>query len=198
MSDETDNGQESERRDHFRIPESAMLTYECLDRVDAEGRLERLRRDNLPSAFALSSRMLELRQQSTVLRRHAQQESATFAKLVDQIDSKLDLFAEVLMLQSFGPHAPELVEIDLSADGLGLVRDRALRPGTWLDMRLLFRSTGTGLRTFGEVMHSDRNAEGRYLVGLNFRFIREFDSELMVHQVLTRQAILLRQRAEAE
>lgn len=196
MADRRSTSPGEERRENFRVSESALVAYESLGRDEAVARRAMLQRDDLPAAFALSSRMLELRQHSTVLRRHAQQESATFAKLVEQIDSKLDLFAEVLMLQSFEPHAPELVEVDLGAEGMGLLRDRPMSVGRWLDLRVQFRSTGLGLRTFGEIVHCEAIEDGRYTVGLHFRFIREFDSELLVHQVLTRQAILLRERAD--
>lgn len=186
-----------ERRETFRVADEVLLSFEMMDAGQAEQRWLKLRRETLPHAFSLSSRLLELRQQSTVLRRHAQQESATFARLFDQLDQKIDLLGEVLMLQAFGERKASVHEVDLGAEGMGLMLPKSLSPGTWLDMRLVFRSTGVGLRTFAEVLRCDAAGTG-YQVGLKFRFVHDFDSELMVYQVLTRQSKILRDRNNLE
>jgi hypothetical protein len=193
MADEPLSLERGERRQNFRVAESVLLSFEPIEADCVEQRWQTLHAETLPDAFSLSSRLLELRQQSTVLRRHAQQESSTFARLYDQLDQKLDLISEVLMLQSFGQRKPALHDVDLGAEGMGLTVARPLTAGAWLDLRMVFRSTGAGLRTLAEVLRCEP-ADGGFRVGLKFRFINDFDSELMVHQVLTRQSKILREK----
>jgi hypothetical protein len=97
------------------------------------------------------------------------------------------------MLQGFGQRKPALHDVDLGAEGMGLTLARPLAAGAWLDVRMVFRSTGAGLRTLAEVLRCEPT-DGGFRVGLKFRFINDFDSELMVHQVLTRQSKILREK----
>ncbi len=193
MDERDRDPRDSERREHFRVEEDVLLYLESLDADTAARRRAVLREERFPLPFTLSSRLLEMRQETIVLRRHAQRESATFAKLIDQLDLKIDLLSEVLMLQDFGDRRPAPYTVDLAAEGMGLQRQEPLAIGTWLDLRMLFRSSGLGLRTFAEVMRCDAVAGG-FQLGLQFHFIREFDQELLVHQVLARQSMLLRDR----
>ncbi len=183
----------NERRENFRVADEALLSFVVVTAGQAEQRRLALRAAALPHAFSLSSRLLELRQQSTVLRRHAQQESATFARLFDQLDHKIDLLGEVLMLQALGGREASTYTLDLGAEGMGLTLAKPYTPGTWLDMSLVFRSTGVGLRTFAEVLRCEA-AGLAHRVGLKFWFVHDFDSELLVYQVLTRQSQILRDR----
>ena len=191
MSDADGRRGDDERREHFRVKDEALVTYRAVDA--AEG--ERIRADAglaWPNAFSLCSRLHEMRQDTTVLRRHAERESSTFGRLVDQLDRKLDLVTEVLLAQEVTARGAQVLPVDVSAEGIGFTVSRSLPAEQLVETRLVFRSTGLGLRTLGRVVYCQSDLHGGFCLGLTFEFLRDYDRELMVYHVLQRQSMLLR------
>ena len=195
MSDKEQPPDHEEKRQQFRVADTILLDCECIDEAELERRRERIG-GQWPSPFMLSSRLHELRQGTTVLRRHAERESSVFARLVDSLERRVDLIAEALMIQAFGERYPEVKEVNVSALGMDFYDPTPVSVGSILDMSMVFQSTGAGLRVFGRVRHCQSMAEDRerYRIGVEFEFTREHDQELMVHLVLQRQSQLLRDR----
>lgn len=182
-----------ERRAHFRVPDTLLLDYEPIDEHEMALRREEMA-GRWPNAFMLASRLHEIREGATVLRRHARQESAVFSKLVDTLDQSIDLLAETLAVQAFGNRVAKVTDVNIGAGGMDFISsDGALPPGSILDLRMLFHSTGAGLRMFGRVRRCDRVATGGHRLGIEFEFAREHDRELLVHLMLRREAQLLRE-----
>lgn len=187
MKDDVDS-EARERRANFRVDDEAYLVVEARDEAGP------LPDSDWPSAFGLSARLYEMHQEATVLRRHAQRESATFYKLVEQLNRKLDLVMEVLLVQAFGDRPPPVCAVDVGAEGIGFVQSGSLPLDASVDLRMLFSSTGTGLRVAARVVRCDPAEDGRYAIGLHFDYAHERERELMVHHVLQRQSMLLRDR----
>lgn len=183
----------AERRQRYRVSDWALLDLTPVAPEAVDEVREQLGAD-WPDAFGLTARFHEMRQEQVVLRRHAERESETFARLVEGLERRLDRLAEVLMMHEF-PERPALLEVDVSADGMGLVWPRPLAEGQVLRLRLLFPSTGVGLQALAHVAWREVAAGGTR-VGLAFEYLHERQSELMVHHVMQREAMLLRERSE--
>ena len=185
-----------ERRENFRVNDTVLIDYERLSRQEMEFRRRKYAQE-AASAFSLVSEMNELRQQTAVLRRQAERESAVFARLVEHLDRKLDRVIGVLMIHEFGDRPPELLSVDIGADGMGFGTIDVFEVGQALDMRLMMPATGLGLHTFAEVVRcGESRGRGGFNVGVQFQFLREYDREVLVQHLLQRQSIMLRQRKQ--
>lgn len=193
MDNDRRTGEAAERRSNLRVPDQVLLDYEPLDEQEAALRRQGLE-EAVPEAFAVASELHELRQDTVVLRRRAEQESSVIARLLDVLDRKLDRVAEVLMIHELGSRRPERADVDIGSDGMGFVVRQPLPVGTILDMRMILPSSGLGLRTFARVVHCGEDRDGTVRVGVHFEYLRKHDGELMAHHVLQREAIMLRDR----
>lgn len=182
-----------DRRKRYRVSDWALLDLVTVSPDAVAEARERLAAA-WPDAFMLTAWFHELRQEQVVLRRHAERESQTFARLVDGMERRLDRLAEVLMMHEF-EERPALLEVDVSADGIGLIWPGPLAEGQAVRLRLLFPSTGLGLQTLAHVAWREV-AGGGTRVGLTLEFLHERQEELMVHHVMQREAMLLRERSE--
>ncbi|PWG63946.1 PilZ domain-containing protein [Spiribacter halobius] len=183
-----------DRRQRYRVSDWALVDLAPVSGDELEAIRERLRLA-WPDAFSLSAQFHEMRQEQVVLRRHAERESATFARLMEGLERRLDRLAEILMVHEFGECPPPL-EVDVSAEGMGLHWPRPLAEGQALRLRMLFPSTGAGLHTLAHVAWREV-AGGGTRVGLTFEFLHERQEELMVHHVMQREAMLLRERSDS-
>ncbi|EAR21545.1 hypothetical protein NB231_01504 [Nitrococcus mobilis Nb-231] len=189
-------GSLKDRRENFRITDEVLLDYRCLSRQEALLRRQAPAQD-ASSAFALVPEMNELRQQTAILRRQAEQESAVIARLIEHLDRKVDRVIGVLMVHELGSRCPQPVTVDISADGMGFSSTEVLEVGQVLDIRLMIPATGYGLHTFAQVMRcgeSGKHSGSR--VGVQFQFLRDYDREALVQHLLQRQSMLLRQRKQ--
>ncbi|MDN5870783.1 MAG: PilZ domain-containing protein [Nitrococcus sp.] len=186
--------QPGERRENFRVNDEVLLAYQGLSRQEVELRRRQYAQD-MSSAFTLAQEMDELRQQTAVLRRQAEQESPVSAQLIETLDRKLDRVIEVLMMHELGSQCPEPVAVDIGADGMGFGATQAFEVGQALDIRLMVPSTGFGLHTFAQVVRCGESGKrDGFTVGVRFQFLRSSDRELLAQHLLQRQSMLLRER----
>ncbi len=193
MSNDDRQPTSGDEREQFRVTDEVLLDYEAMEAHELEHRRERAA-GQWPSAFMLSSRLHEIREETIVLRRHATQESKVYSRLIDAMDRKIELLAEVLMVQAFGDRHPFVSEISVGAGGMDFLAPTPEPVDGLLDIRMVFRSTGIGIRVFGAVRHCEPADNRRHRVGVEFIYAREHDRELLVYQVLQRQSQQLRER----
>lgn len=185
-----------ERRENFRVNDEVLLDYSRLSRQEVEVRRRQYARD-VPSAFALVPEMNELRQQTAILRRQAEQESAVITRLIEHLDRKLDRVIGVLMMHELGSRCPEPVAVNIGADGMGFGTTEVFEVGQALDMRLMMPATGLGLHTYALVVRCGESGNrGGFNVGVRFQFLQNYDQEVLVQHLLQRQSMLLRQRKQ--
>lgn len=185
-----------ERRENFRVKDTALLEYRPLSAAEAEAWRER-GGSPVPDAFDLASWFGELRQKTTLLHRQTHLENPKLADYVATLDQKLDRLMQVMLIRDMNlpQHAPQ--EVDIGAEGLGFVAGEPLQAGRILELHLLLLSTGTGLRMLGEVVRCEP-VSGGYEVGVSLEYQREADRELLLHHLLHRQSELIRERNLAE
>lgn len=187
---------QGERRENFRVDDKVLIDYERVSRQEMEFRRRKYAQD-ASSAFALVSEMNELHQQTAVLRRQAERESAVFARLVEHLDRKLDRVIGVLMKHEFGDRSPELLAVDIGADGMGFGATEVFEVGQALDIRIMMPTTGLGLHTFAQVVRCGESRTGSgFTVGIRFQFLREYDREVLLQHLLQRQSMVLRERKQ--
>lgn len=196
MADRQPGDPQGERRENFRVNDEILLDYRRLSRPEVELRRQQYTRD-APSAFALVPEMNELRQQTAILRRQAEQESAVIARLIEHLDRKLDRVIGVLMVHELGSRCPAPVAVDIGADGMGFGTTEVFEVGQALDMRVMMPATGLGLHTFAQVVRCGESGKRNgFNVGVQFQFLRSYDREVLVQHLLQRQSMLLRQRKQ--
>ncbi len=196
VADRQPSSSPGDRRENFRITDEVLLDYRCLPRQEVALRRQAYAQD-ASSAFALVTEMNELRQQTAILRRQAEQESAVIARLIEHLDRKLDRVIGVLMVHELGSRCPQPVAVDIGADGMGFSTSEVFEVGQVLDLRLMMPATGLGLHTFAEVVRCGESGKrGGFRVGAQFQFLRDYDREVLVQHLLQRQSMLLRKRKQ--
>ncbi|MCO6440354.1 MAG: PilZ domain-containing protein [Nitrococcus mobilis] len=196
MADRQPSGSPEDRRENFRITDEVLLDYRRLPRQEVALRRQAHARD-ASSAFALVHEMNELRQQTAILRRQAEQESAVIARLIEHLDRKLDRVIGVLMMHELGSRCPQPIAVDIGADGMGFSTTEVFEVGQTLDIRLMMLAAGLGLHTFAQVVRcGESGKQSGFRVGVQFQFLRDYDREVLVQHLLQRQSMLLRQRKQ--
>lgn len=188
-----------ERRENFRVTDSALLSIWPLSAAEAEAWRRRTTRP-VPDAFDLASWFGEVRQKTTLLHRQAQQESPRLADYVDTLNQKLDRLMEVMLIRDMQLEQQAPQDVDIGADGIGFRSTERFPAGQLLELHLLLMSTGTGLRLLGEVVRCDPAPEGAsgFDVGVSLEYQREADRELLLHHLLHRQSELIRERNQSD
>ena len=192
-----DQRQARDRRSCYRVSDRALVELVVLVPDQVPARRRALAEPRL-DAFAAGSEFHQMREQVAVLRRHAARESEAFAKLFDGLDRRLDRLTAVLMSHELVPETTEPLDVDVAAEGLGLLWPQPLPDGTMLELRLVFPSTCLGVHSLGRVVHCRGDAGGGYRLGIVLEFTNASDREMLAQHVVQRELALLRERQLAD
>lgn len=189
--------QAEDRRRFFRVPDELPLHLVPLDAAGVEHLLEEIAaegetRFGLAASFAATTSQME-----HVLNRIREQ-SADVALYLQSINQKLDAVARVMLLEEERVAHLETMEVDLSASGLGVTWPVTLEIGQAVRVELVTPAASARVLALGRVTRCEPAAApgegGGFRVAVDFERIRDHDEDLIMQEVMRRQAALLRER----
>lgn len=185
-------GDMRERRGFFRINDDVVLTYHLLDNETYEG-LENKASNSEVNSFNLKARFAALDQSMRPVMSRLRQRSEDLAQCISAMDEKLEMLAEVLFRSDNDVENLPSQEVSLSAGGISFHVQKPVEPESILQLRMLLMPSGIGIEAYARVVYCRRVKEyevGRfpYKVGVEFRHMREEDSDLIIRHVLCKEA----------
>jgi len=186
-----------ERRGFFRISDDVVLTYHL---VDEEAYLEQENKEsnNETNSFNIKAKFAAIDRSLRPVMARLKERSEDLAHYLQAINDKLDMLAEVLFLADNNVENLPSQEVNLSAGGMSFQVQSPIEAGKILKLRVLLPLTGIGIESFARVVYCRQEREPGsdpfpYRVGVEFKHMREEDSDLIIRHVLCKEAVLRRQ-----
>lgn len=187
----------SERRRYFRIKDEILLFYKQLDSDDipADGSFKEKTVDSFSLTAALSHLSEDTRVQLKLLDKNYP-DVAGYLKILDR---KINMIAQAVLLNDSTMEGQSSREVDLSASGLAFASEKAIKPESVLELKMILPPSLMVIITYGKVVHCRYNAESEneqfpYSIGVDFLSLDENDRELLIRHIVKRQMVQLKKR----
>ena len=154
-------------------------------------------------AFLACSRLAEYRRQMRNLYRQVRDESRAISSLLSLLDKKIDLVADVLLLEDIDSiSASWRSKVQLSACGLVFRTHEEYRSNTVLLLRFILLPSFAGIVTEGRVVRSTRYLRAvdgcRFSTAVEFLNMKESTRDLIAKHVFDHQTARLRRDNESD
>ncbi|MDO9140696.1 MAG: PilZ domain-containing protein [Methylobacter sp.] len=185
-----------ERRGFFRIDDEINLFYKKVDEatVTEPHRIS----GNMLNNCSLSTAMGLASQESTVLLRRIEKDLPDVADYLKLMDSKFELLAQAIMMQSFEVKESETRNVNISATGIAFDCEDELKEDDYLEVKLLLASSLAVVVTYGRVVFCKKSTSNDrqhpYFVGVDFINMSEEDRELLIKYVVKKQLQQIRDK----
>jgi hypothetical protein len=177
------------RRRACRIDDEVILQYEMIPTDDGIGGDWPPPRDG-PPAFLICSHLAEYRQQMQPLLREIQKETQSTFKYLKLLEEKVDMLANVLLLNELDAISGSKCRVKLSATGVAFHTDGQLPENQLLMVRIVLIPSFTGIISTAQVIRSTRylgEQRRRFLTTVEFVNMRESTRALIAKHILDRQ-----------
>jgi len=191
-------GEDNDRRRYFRISDQVPLTLEALDAAGVERLMEEME-SRAETRFGLAARFSATNNQMDHVLNRIRERDADVALYLQSINQKLDAVARVLLLEEQAIAGMQVVDVDLSASGLSVVWPTAMTPGQPVRVELITAAANARVLALGRVIRCRPAREAGperpgYRLAIDFDHIGDHEEDLIMQEVMRRQAALLRQR----
>ncbi len=191
-----------ERRGFFRINDDVVLTYHLIDE-ESYRQLENRESNSEVNSFNLKARFAAIDRSLRPVMTRLRQRSDDLAMCIGAIDEKLEMLADILFRTSHDMEELPSQEVSLSAGGISFHVQKPVEPESILQLRMLLLPSGIGIETYARVVYCRRVKEYEvgqfpYKVGVEFKHMREEDSDLIIRHVLCKEASARRRKQEDE
>jgi len=191
-------GEDKDRRRYFRISDQVPLTLEALDAAGVERLMEEME-SRAETRFGLAARFSATNNQMDHVLNRIRERDADVALYLQSINQKLDAVARVLLLEEQAIAGMQVVDVDLSASGLSVVWPTAMTPGQPVRVELITAAANARVLALGRVIRCRPAREAGperpgYRLAIDFDHIGDHEEDLIMQEVMRRQAALLRQR----
>jgi c-di-GMP-binding flagellar brake protein YcgR len=90
----------------------------------------------------------------------------------------------------------------LSASGLAFTSEKAIKPESILELKMILPPSLVAIITYGKVVHCRHHSESEndqfpYNIGVDFLSLDEHDRELLIRHIVKRQMVQLRNRNDS-
>ena len=201
MTKKSDNLPESERRNHFRLPNNLLIEYHNASEEELRQFLSdegNIRTDEIDLTYQLD----QISRQLTPLIINIRQESPSVSQYLDLLNKKVDMLASMLSFEKFKMDADqgifEVTEtLDISEGGLSFYSRHEFKEGDILYCKLAIVGYRLGMETYGNVVRcvKDDKSDG-YCIGLELPHLKELDKKNLTRYIFDKQREQLRQRSE--
>lgn len=183
-----------ERREYFRIDDTAAVEYVAVAKADMRGKQPE-QFFSATQGFELLTRLQEIDQQANKVLgglRDSQRELAGYFKLVNK---KIDLLAATV-LQNSGEakHRPQ--PISLSAGGMSFAVQEKFAKGDLLALRFQVVNDALFLCCFGRIVYCgpNENGHGPVTVAVEFQHLPDASQTLLARHIMRCQQAVQRRR----
>ncbi len=190
--------EDNDRRRYFRITDQVPLTLEPLDAAGVERLMEEME-SRAETRFGLAAKFSATTSQMDHVLNRIRDRDADVALYLHSINQKLDAVARVLLLEEQAIAGMEVVDVDLSASGLCVVWPTAMTPGQPVRVELITTAANARVLALGRVIRCRPARETGlerpgYRLAIDFDHIGDHEEDLIMQEVMRRQAALLRER----
>ncbi|MDZ7752717.1 MAG: PilZ domain-containing protein [Gammaproteobacteria bacterium] len=187
-----------DRRRYFRIRDEVPLTLEALDAAGVE-RLMAEMENRTETRFGLAAKFAATTSQMDHVLNRIRERDADVALYLQSLNQKLDAVARVLLLEEQAIAGMKVVDVDLSASGICVVWPTAMTPGQPVRVELITAAANARVLALGRVIrcrpaHEAGLDHPGYQLAIDFDLIGNHEEDLIMQEVMRRQAALLRER----
>lgn len=189
-----------ERRQYYRIDDSAIFSYRVLGHESDQGQV--LDAEDLESnkkvsaAFEMIEVFAQMNQQMAVTLGRISENSADVAGYLKSLDNKIEMLAQMCLFKDDQSGLEPRREINLGAGGLAFGSDEKLKQGTLIAMDLILTTDLLCLHLSGRVIQVSDQKEGDYpyRVSVGFTDIKESEIDQIIKHIMRLQSEQLRSR----
>ncbi len=183
-----------DRRAHIRIVDRILFSFKFMDKKEYEALIEKVL-SGAEQPFEEYSMQWGLPKIDAPLRKLREKDEA-LAKVLDIIDTKLNLILNLLNLRLRKDTPTQEVTVDISAAGLSFPYPEMIKEGQILQMDIGLLPEQYFFRCFGEVVRNQKDDDEGYKIGVKFIWITEQDRERLIEHIFQQQVLQLRLRRE--
>ena len=194
----SNNNEVNERRQYYRIDDSAIFSYQILKKsLNEENKSEGDKK--VPAAFEMIELFSQMNQQMSVVLGRINENSADIATYLKSLDKKAELLAKMYLLKENESKLESHRQINLGAGGLAFGSDEKLRPGTLIAIEMILSTDLLCLHLTGRVIQISNDKEGDfpYHVSISFTDISESEVDQISKHIIRLQAKQLRAKSES-
>lgn len=187
-----------DRRRYFRIHDEVPLTLEALDAAGIEALMEEME-NRAETRFGLAARFSATTSQMDHVLNRIRERDADVALYLQSINQKLDAVARVMLLEEQAMAGMQVVDVDLSASGICVVWPTAMSPNQPVRVELITSASNARVLALGRVIRCRPAREAGldrpgYQLAIDFEHIGDHEEDLIMQEVMRRQAAQLRER----
>lgn len=187
-----------ERRRYFRVNDTINLHHKIIDEQVLH-KSSHVSNDVL-SNCSLSTAMEVLTQDSRTLFARLERRDPEIAEYLKVMDTKINLIAQALSVQSQQFYEHDTREVVLSATGLAFSNEAAIHIGQLLELRMLLTSCMAVIVAYARVVQckdiGEDNPAQPFAICVEYVNLQEDDRELLIKHVVKKQLQQLRDKYE--
>ena len=191
------NVQADDRRQYYRIDDSAIFSYHVLQK---ETNKELSSADKkVSTAFEMIELFGQMNQQMSASLGRISDHSADVATYLKGLDNKIELLAQMYLFKdkqtSLEPHR----QINLGAGGLAFGSDEKLKQGTLIAMDMILSTDLLCLHLTGRVIQisNETNGDFPYRISVGFVDITDIEVDKIIKHIMRLQSEQLRAKRES-
>ena len=179
------NQEDQERRGFFRVDDDVALSYRQVPSsvVSQEG--SPLRMSEGYSA-SLANELERMREVSRIHFRHVEKELPEVARYLAHLDSKIDLLAQHIVIDSDDLFVKSTQAVNISGSGLAFVVEGALNVGDFMELRFVLKPSLANIKTYSKVI-SCQPDKGQFRIAVEFTYLGDDDRDLLIRHVVKKQ-----------
>ncbi|WP_198264205.1 PilZ domain-containing protein [sulfur-oxidizing endosymbiont of Gigantopelta aegis] len=193
--------QASERRQYYRINDSAIFSYRLLkdEVLNGEQGKEYVGGEKLSTAFEMIELFGQMNQQMGVALGRISEHSADIATYLKGLDNKIELLAQMHLFQDKQSELEPQRQINLGAGGLAFGSDEKLKQGTLLAMDMILSTDLLCLHLTGRVIQvsQEKNGDFPYRISVGFVEISETEVDQIIKHIMRLQSEHLRSKRDS-
>ncbi|WP_347988784.1 PilZ domain-containing protein [Methylomonas sp. AM2-LC] len=185
-----------EKRRYFRVNDTINLHHKLIDEHVLD-KLSHVSNDVL-SNCTLNTALDVLTQDSRALFTRLERRDSEIAEYLKIMDTKINLLAQAISVQSQQFFEHDTREVVLSATGLAFSNETEIKPGQLLELRMLLTSCMAVIVAFARVVQCknivQENPSQPFAICVEYINLQEDDRELLIKHVVKKQLQQLRDK----
>lgn len=187
----------NERRDYYRIEDSAFLDYRIIPSEQLADTLS-IFDQGATDYFNLNHNYLENEKIMTDSLARIHNDFPVIAAYLEALDRKINLLVPLFRSKNDEIETYPTRRINLSGGGIAFDAEQEIYLGAAVEIKLVLFPRYNGILAYGTVVYcvpiEQPQNNFAWRVALNFSHIREIDRDLIIRHVLQHQAAQLRRR----
>ena len=187
-STKSDQANQRERRDFFRVSQDVFFDFKVVESFCAESEKPESQFEDA-ATLSLVNELKRLDKDNSQTLRLLTEKNRLLGDYLQALSNKIDLIARhTLFTQDSFSNEKKKTRINLSEDGMAFMAERAIYKGSYIVVRLIFLPNYAPVATFAKVIRCEAK-EKRYQVAVKFFRISEIDRQELSRQILKAQTV---------